>query len=303
MFSLSTCWFGGRNSSGKDVIKDALEMGFSGVEIGYGLGEDALNDIVGMVKDGGVRVSSLHAFTPAKEGGGGHPELFSIANVDDNERIKAVGKVFDNLMTAESVGARAVVVHAGRITEAARNWLYIHNRIMNDKASGFFYKYKLKKLYDVRAAHSVRAIDALSRSLDELLPGFEKAGISLALENLPSYDALPSVEEMDLLAARFSSSPAFGFWFDIGHAQVMENAGFGDGVTVAKRFAPLIKGLHIHDVIGPGGDHQAPGLGGIDFKSFSFLKDKILVFEPSSMVQRDDLVASVAFMKKVWRLE
>lgn len=301
MFSLSTCWFGSRLSSGDAIVDEALQMGFKSLELGYGLPPEALPKILERSNKGDIAISSLHAFTPAIEGQGGHPELFTIAATDETARETAVEKLLQNLTLAQETGAPIIVLHAGRINNAARHWLWIHNRIMNERDSGFFYNRRLRKMNEAREAEITNAIDALSRSLDVILPAFEKASVKLAIENLPSYDAIPSPEEMDLLATRFSSSPAFAFWFDMGHAQVMENAGYGDAVSLAKRHLKLIAGVHVHDVIGPGGDHQAPGLGGIDFKSFAFLKGRALVFEVSPIVQMAELSASRTFLQGVWQ--
>ena len=77
----------------------------------------------------------------------------------------------------------------------------------------------------------------------------------------------------------------------MGHGQVMENAGFENHVETAKRFLPHIAGIHIHDVIGPATDHQAPGTGGIDYVPFAFFAKPGLhrVFEPNPSVLPEDL--------------
>lgn len=300
MFSLSTCWFGSRQSSGDAMVDEAIEMGFQSLELGYGLNPEALPKIIERSKKDDIAVSSLHAFTPAIEGNGGHPELFSIAATDETARQTAIDKLLQNLRLAQEIGIPLVVLHAGRINNAARHWLWVHNRIMNESDSGFFYRRRLRKMNEARDREAPSALDALSRSLDILLPEFEKSSIRLGIENLPSYDAIPTPTEMDTLAARFSNSPSFAFWFDMGHAQVMENAGYGNAISLAKKHLKLIAGVHIHDVIGPGGDHQAPGLGGIDFKSFDFLRGRALVFEISPIVQRNELIASRSFLESLW---
>lgn len=282
------------------MVDEALEMGFGALELGYGFKPGMAEGVMARVRTGAIGISSIHAFTPAAEGSGGHPELFKPASPKEEERVQAVAKILDNLAFAREVGAPVVVLHAGRVEAAARPWLWIHDRIMNERDEGFFYRFRLRKMNAARDAGAPAMMEALSRSLAEVLPAFEKAGVRLAIENLPSYDALPSPAEMDALAASFGSSPAFAFWFDMGHGQVMENAGYGDAAALAKRHLGRVAGAHVHDVIGPGGDHQAPGLGGIDYRRFSFLRDKILVFEPLSSIGKADLAASLAFMRREW---
>lgn len=284
------------------MADEAAALGFSALELGYALPEAAVPGIMKRVGEGRIAISSVHAFSPVAEGTTGHPELYSPALTDEAKRVEAVGKILGCLAFARDCGADRIVLHAGRITKAARHWLYVHNRIMNENDEGFFYRRRLRKMNESRAAGIGAALDALCRSLGELLPLFEEAGVKLALENLPSFDAIPSPEEMDYLANMFSRSPSFAFWFDMGHAQVMENAGYGDAAALAQRHLALIAGVHIHDVIGPGGDHQAPGMGGIDWRRFSFLatSGKALVFEPLSSVPADELSAALSFLATTW---
>ena len=301
-FSLSTCWFAGLTLSGEAIADEAAKLGFSALELGYALPEAAVPGIMKRVGEGRIGISSIHAFSPVPEGTNGHPELYSPASPDEAKRVEAVEKILGCLAFARDCGADRVVLHAGRITKAARHWLYVHNRIMNENDEGFFYRRRLRKMNEARAAGIEAALGSLHRSLCELLPHFEEAGVKLALENLPSFDAIPSPDEMDLLAAEFSQSPSFAFWFDMGHAQVMENAGYGDAADLARRHLKLIAGVHVHDVIGPGGDHQAPGMGGIDWRRFSFLagSGKALVFEPLSSVPSDELSAALSFLENTW---
>lgn len=300
MFSLSSCWFGPKQDSGEAMVDEAVALGFGALELGYGFAPAAFPGVMNRVKSGAMAISSVHAYTPAVEGKGGHPELFKPSSTDETLRVAAVNAILSTLSFAKEAGAPIVVLHAGRVEAAARLWLWVHARIMDERAGGFFYRRRLSKMNAAREAGGPAAIDALSRTLDEVLPEFEKAGVRLAIENLPSFDALPSPEEADALVARFSSSPSFALWFDMGHGQVMENAGYGDAAALAKRHEKMIAGVHVHDVVGPGCDHQAPGLGGIDYKRFSFLAGKTLVFEPAASVSRDDLEASVRFMHRVW---
>lgn len=302
MFSLSTCWFDGRVSDGDAMVDEALEMGFSALELGYALRAEAAEKILERVAAGDIRVTSVHAYSPAPADKPGHPELFSPAAIEEEERGKAVAGALASLDLAKRAGAKAVVLHAGRIKQAARKWLWIHGRIASDSAQGFFYRWNLKRMENARASRIAPALDSLARSLRELLPAFEEAGVRLAIENLPSFDAIPSPDEADALAADFGTSPAFALWYDMGHGQVMENAGYGNGLEYAKRHLQHLAGIHIHDVIGPAGDHQAPGQGGIDFRAFRFLEQlECKIFEPMSGIPKEELAAARTFLQDLWR--
>ena len=300
-FALSTCWFTSQ-SDGDVMVDKALSLGFDGLELGYGLHAAAVPRLLARRDAGEIVFKSVHAFCPVEgEKGVGHPELHRIANLDEEARKTAVEKVLGVLRFAESVGAEAVVLHAGRVLEMSRTWAWVHARIANEKDDGFFYRWRHGKMVKTREALAPRYLDQIRKSLDALLPEFGKSGVSLALENLPSWDALPQPDEMESLLADYPGT-ALACWHDIGHGQVMENAGYDDHVQTAKRFLPHIVGTHIHDVIGPAKDHQAPGTGGIDFGAFAFFGEPkvIRVFEPAPSVTEEELRNGLALLKERW---
>lgn len=283
------------------MVDEALEMGFSALELGYAVTAADAEAILARAGKGDIKVSSVHAFCPAPSDKPGHPELYSPSDADENARREAVAKVLETLDLASRAGAGAVVLHAGRIKAAARKWLWVHDRISADVADGFWYRFNHGRMVKAREAGIAAAMESLRRSIAELLPAFEVAGIRLAIENLPSYDAIPSPDEADMLESEFGQSKAFALWYDMGHGQVMENAGFGSGFGYAKRHFRHLAGAHIHDVIGPSGDHQAPGQGGIDFAAFRFLAElPCRVFEPTPSVAKAELAASREMLGHLW---
>lgn len=283
------------------MVDEALEMGFAALELGYALrGEDA-EAILRRAGKGEIAISSVHAFSPAPADRPGHPELYSPSSEKEDERALAVSKVLETLELARRAGASAVVLHAGRIQSAARLWLWVEERIASDAADGFWYHHRLRKMEKARAEGIAAAMASLRRSLGELLPSFEAAGVRLAIENLPSFDAIPQPDEADALVREFSSSRAFALWYDMGHGQRMENLGYGSGVEYARRHSGVLAGVHIHDVVGPVGDHQAPGQGGMDYKSYRFLSGVgARVFEPAASVLKEDIVAGRKMLETVW---
>lgn len=302
MFSLSTCWFADQAVSGDAIVDTALEMGFPALELGYALRADAAESILKRVAKGDVAVTSVHAFSPAPADKPGHPELYSPSAEKEEDRALAAARIVETLELAKRAGAGAVVLHAGRINGAARRWLWVHARIIADSTEGFWYRRNFRKMNEARAKGIAAALESLRRTLAEVLPAFEEAKVRLAIENLPSFDAIPLPDEADALARDFAGSPSFALWYDMGHGQVMENAGYGNGLDYAKRHLPHLAGIHIHDVVGPAGDHQAPGLGGIDFKAFRFLATlPALVFEPACGVLKDDLVAGRKLVEGLWK--
>ncbi len=302
-FALSTCWFAD-DADGDAIVDKALALGFDGLEFGYGLKEAYVPRILARRKAGEIALRSVHAFCPVPaDAKAGHPELHRIANLDEEARKLAVEKVLDVLRFASGIGAEAVVLHAGRVLEMSRAWTWIHARIADERDSGFIYRWRHRKMVETRERLAPQYLGQIRKSLDALLPEFGRAGVKLALENLPSWDALPQPDEMEPILADYAGT-ALACWHDFGHGQVMENAGYENHVETARRFKSHIVGIHIHDVIGPARDHQAPGTGGIDFGNFAFFAapDVIRVFEPAPTVTEEELRGGLALLSSKWRI-
>lgn len=306
-FALSTCWFN-KKISGSEIVDKALDIGFDGIELGYGIFKDQAKEILARRNAGEIAVKSIHAFAPvikddsSKDEQMGHPELHRIANLDEDARKLAVEKVKGVLEFAAYSEISTVVLHAGRVLEITKPWAWIHTKIATETNSGMIYKWRHDRVVKKRTALAPKYLGQIRKSLDELLPEFQKKGVILALENLPSWDALPQPSEMAALLLAYPNTN-LRCWHDIGHGQVMENAGYDNHAETTQKLLPYIAGTHIHDVIGPGKDHQAPGMGGIDFEKFRFFAGPsfIRVFEPSSSVSEDDLRTSLDFLKVLWK--
>ncbi len=94
-------------------------------------------------------------------------------------------------------------------------------------------------------------------------------GVRLGLENRYHYFDIPTPDEMSALLA-MAEPDRLGFIYDVGHAMAMDRLGFFPNEVWLKRFGRRIIGTHLHDVIGIS-DHQAPGLGDVDFRTCGWI--------------------------------
>jgi sugar phosphate isomerase/epimerase len=302
-FALSTNWNSPRHADGEAIVDEILSLGFTRVEIGYQFQETQVPGLLRRIRDGATAADSVHAYSPVPLGApNGHPELFLLAAPEEDTRRLAIFHMRRTLDLAATIGARAVISHAGRVP-VGRRWARLANELSTDNTEHWRYRWNLRRLVQARQRRIGRHLDALRRSLDELLPHFGQAGVALALENLPSYDALPDAEEMLQLAVQYPDS-MLRYWHDIGHGQIMANAGFADPIETTRRLLSLIAGVHIHDVRGPMLDHQAPGDGGIDFSRYGFLADPAIlhVFEPAATVTPEALKSGLSHLRLAWAI-
>jgi sugar phosphate isomerase/epimerase len=301
-FALSTNWHSARHAAGETLVDEALALGFAGLELGYGFTPPLAAGVRRRAAAGAVRVVSVHAFCPVPLGApAGHPELYLAADTDEDMRRLAVIHLLQTLDFAVAVGAPAVVAHAGRIPAGGLSQR-LAERHRDAATADWRYRRLRRRLLGRRRRRAGRHLAALRRSLDELTPAFIRAGVTLCLENLPSWDAVPNEEETEVLLAEYPPA-ALRYWHDTGHGQVRENLGFINHAAAARRLLPLTRGVHVHDVAAPSRDHLPPGAGEIDFAALAFLAAPGLpaVLEPAPGTPAGEVARGLETIGRLWR--
>jgi sugar phosphate isomerase/epimerase len=307
-FSLSTNWNARRHTEGEPLVDEIIALGFDALELGYHTTELQAEGITRRIASGAISVDSVHAYCPVPlSAPHGYPELHLLASTDDDDRAMAKILLGQTLDFASSMGARAIVLHAGRLL--LKSWFksYTTGTVLDalddverDSANPKFQKV-LSKILARRSQQVSKIFDAFCLSLDTLLPRFERAGITLCLENLPSVEAFPDAQEMVMLKDRFPTQ-SLAYWHDMGHGQVREFLGLENHQAVAQSLLPVTGGIHIHDAKPPMEDHLLPGMGLIDWNAFSFYGSAniLRVFEPSPDTGPVSLGTALRDLRKVW---
>ncbi len=288
-------------------MDEVLALGFEALELGYNLTDTQAKDIKIIVERGEVDIDSVHAYCPVPiEAPHGYPELYLLASLDEDERVMARIMIENTLNFAADMGAKAVVLHAGRIflksLFSSMNTYTLADAIGAEGGNdGERYCKLLAKAVKRRQSRVQKYYDGFCLSLETLLPEFEKRGVTLALENLPSIEAFPDMREMMMLKERFDT-PTLAYWHDIGHGQVREFFGWERHVEVVETLLPVTQGIHIHDAQPLLDDHLPPGAGEVAFDMLrGYADDRIIkVFEPARDVPAADLKRSLEFVRSVW---
>ncbi len=288
------------------MLREICDLGFDSVELGYSLTRGQAEGVREWVDAGHVKVSSVHAFCPGSINGDTGPELFRITDKSDKEGTqRGIKAVKETAEFAYSVGARAVVLHAGRVP-IRRHVKKLEKLADTDKLGTPKQAKVIARMMAARDRRSKDTLDTLYESINELLPYFEKLGIVLGLENLPTYDGIPNEPELQLLLDSFTS-PSLGCWHDSGHAQVRHNLGLTHHAGIVSRFADRIAGLHLHDVVGATSDHHMPPVEGgtVNFKIFSPLIEKGIPFvlEPTRGTDEKSIQRAVEYLTSLWGIE
>ena len=111
-----------------------------------------------------------------------------------------------------------------------------------------------------------RIPQAVRRSLDDLMPTIEDAGVRVTLENLPYFHDFPlrSMKELRAVVDDYPNE-SVGLVIDTGHVGVLEL----DPVEEIRAAGERLRGTHLHDIdIGEERvDHHSPTLGNLDWSA------------------------------------
>ncbi len=303
-FALSSRWNARRHKDGKAMVEEILGLGFHRIELGYDFRRDLVPGVLQAVKERAVTVVSVHNYCPVPMGvPRGHPELWTLADPDAYVRKKAVEQTAQTVRFAAEVGAGAVIVHGGnvRMRPLTRRLIALTER---DRSGGWWWNWTWNRLERKRAKRAPPQIEHLCRGLEQLLPLLQELHVKIGLENLPSWEAIPTEVELIEIVKRLGSE-SVGYWHDFGHGQIRENLGFVNHDRQLERLASHLVGFHVHDVDPPATDHLVPSYGKIDFERFGELVRRAeglpLVIEPTRDAPAEALTAGVACLKKAWQ--
>jgi len=254
-----------RFADGAAFARYAAAAGFDAIEVSHSTPADKIEAIA---SSGVLPVTSFHAPAPyVKRTNGRGNSSANLAAIDDDERRAAVDYTATSIEWAAKLSARALVVHLGQVGE-------VHEQFDEELAmrrmfdSGHIDTGRFEELRSAvirqRGALAGPYLAAAKRSLAELVPLAERAGMVIGLENRYHYHEIPSPDEYAALFDGYTVDQV-GYWHDVGHAEVLDRLGFIDKTVWLARWSHRIVGAHLHDVLGIG-DHRAPGDGDVDWR-------------------------------------
>lgn len=300
-FALSTHWNAARHIDGEAMLAEIAELGFDRVELGYDTRIDLVPGIQKVLASGAMTVGSLHNYCPVPVGAPrGHPELYTLASPDRRERELAVEHTSRTLRFAAEVGARYVVMHAGNVEmDPISRQLFdlcALGRQYTDQYESLRLKVQLQREKRVRPQ-----LEYLAQGLEKLFPVIAETRVMLAIENLPTWESIPTETELELILREYAGD-GIRYWHDMGHGQIRQNLGFVNAERWLDRLVPHLAGMHVHDVEPPASDHAMPPRGQIDFTRFKKYAglDIIRVIEPSQKTPAAEIAEALRFVRETW---
>lgn len=300
--ALSTSWNAFRHTDGKNLVSEIKDLGFGEIELSFNLPSETVEDIACLVQEQKIKVVSLHNFCPIPDGvkrESALPDYYSLASLDEEERRLALKQTKLTIETAQRLGAKAVVLHTGRveIPDQTKDLIDLFNRGQKDSPE---FRDLKSGVIKVRSEKRKPFLENALKSLEELNLEALKKNVLLGVETRFYYREIPNLEEISRILERFNGSQ-IRYWHDTGHAQLMENLGFCRHQDFLDLSRGLLLGVHLHNMIGCS-DHQAPSNGEIDFRKLLpyLTKDTLKVIEAHHPVSANDVKDSKKFLEVVF---
>ena len=287
---------------GAKLLFEINQLGFRAIELSFNLNSSLVDSIAKEARSLGISIQSLHNYCPIPAGLTAQqamPDCYSLASLDDQERSLAVKYTKSSIDTANSLGAKAVVLHCGRvqIPDLTRQLINLYNQGFKDRAD--FTKLK-EKMIRQRKSRAPAFLQQALNSLDELNVYARAKCVLLGVETRFYHCEIPDISEIGVILNKFSNSQIF-YWHDTGHAQVMESLGFAKHKDFLDLYGDSLIGVHLHDVLGCR-DHLAPLMGKLDFTLLKpyLKKDTLKVIEAHYPATAEDLIKSRDYISKLF---
>lgn len=303
MVALSTLWNAPRHDDGREMVAEIKGLGFGSIEVNYKVTEPMMWDVLSVVGDGEIGVCSLHNFTPipahlGREHASG--DLFMLSALDESEREAAVRYTKRTIDFAHELGAQVVVLHLGSAVRDVSSSKRLEQRLKSILRKGNFDPIEAEsirqRLKIERERGGKERLNAVFRSLEQLVEYAVKKGVKLGVENRFYYFQIPGFEEISQIFDRFQGAGLY-YWHDIGHAQVFEFLGFGQHEAFLKEYGERMLGIHLHDCL-KDEDHLAPGMGKVDFGMIIkyLTSETIKVMEQKDGIASEEIVGGLKFL-------
>ena len=254
--AISTMWNFRKASSGEELLDQLMALGFSQVELNYQVRAEWLPGIERYLRDGKIRVSSIHNVFPKTEDQRFDTDSVLLGYEDESLRRQAVELTKGSIEWACRLGAGAVVIHPTEVPlDPQRFDVPLKQLIASHQTDTEEYRTLRQEMLAARQASPYLSL--MMRSLEELAEHVTQhhLPIKLGIENRAMCHQIPVFSEFEMIAERFAGSP-IGIWLDTGHAIMMQEMGL-QSLPLSAKVAGRIVGMHIHDAA-DGLDHYAP---------------------------------------------
>lgn len=258
--ALSSMWSADQPMPFNNTFTEARKLGFTSFE----LTSKVTPSLHEQWNHNEFYISTIHDPCPS---GLSYSELkekdIALSSTNEHNRRAAIDTLKRSIDLAQHLGSRSVVIHCGTVLCDQSRDTKLRRLYREGLQNTPEYSELSEEFISERSAHCQPHIQAVTKSLQEIIPFADGSGVALALENRNRYHDIPLPDELDLFL-NLCHEPWFGFQFDVGHAHNLDRLGLVNQDEWIDRFQSRMIGVHLHDVKGLR-DHRVPGTGDVDF--------------------------------------
>ena len=302
MFSISTTWNYTEKCNLKRMLADIKACGLDCIEIGYNFTKARLEELIPLLAEFNVGVTSVHNFCPLPEqniSGRFFTNYYYLSSLDEDERSKAVFYTKQTIDTAKKLSVKIVVIHAGVVefkSVYTKELIALFNsgNIESKKASEAREAFRQE-----RASKKGPYIEAVMKSLDEITEYAFSRDIKIGLENRYYANEIPDIDEASVFLKEFSARGLL-YWHDVGHSCAQEQLKIIEKDSLLNKLGSYLFGFHLHNISGLK-DHLSPLTGEFDFSRISpYLSDKkiLKIIETHQPSKPEEIQAALSYFKK-----
>ncbi len=292
--SFSTAWVNNDISRLDEILPyiDALEVGAIGDEAFYTYLEN-------LAARKNKPVTSIHAVSRPhkKEKDPDHSPHFT--SPDRSLRESDLEQIFLTAGWAKKLGAKAVILHAGRIEDKTlrENFLVYKERLIQEGESDDLREIK-REIIETRKKLSRDYLETTLAGLRKLCTSFPE--ITFCIETRLHFYEIPLPEEAHYIFEKLRL-PNLGYWYDLGHTFILSKLGVVPMEEWHNRFYNRCIGLHIHDVDRNLEDHYPPGYGILDFLEIlnKFSRQSLFTIEINRKHSIDTVLKGLEYIRKM----
>jgi len=301
MLSISTSWMDSSTDI-KQWLAQVKKLGFDAVELSYKVTDSQLKDAESVLGELQLKVSSIHNFcpTPNDEPSDRHlSNYYRLSSTNEHERQQAIKWTNIAVDTAQRVGAGVVVIHAGTCDFEDERSPQLFDLYVNGQEKSDEFRKERERILSLREKKKGPYIDALSKSLAEIIPYSQSKNIMIGLETRYYPMEIPNFEEIGYFLDLFDRL-GMGYWHDVGHAEINSRLGIKSHVEFLETYKDQLLGVHLHGIKGRR-DHLAPFEGDMDLNKFLpyFGPNIIKVVESKPFASSDLINDAVIKLKSI----
>lgn len=282
------------------MLEEVAELGFEYAELSHGIRVSLVPGILNAVRDGVVKIASLHNFCPLPPSVHyAAPNIYQPTAKDVRERELWLKYTKSTIDFAQQLGADRVVLHGGSVKIFFDGFIkkmlrYRTGKPLLELQADYYYQMLVERALAKIHKASRPSIQTLIKSLETIIPYAQERGIKLGIENRDGLKELPMDRDYEQILDYFGAQETLYYWHDTGHSKIKEILGIANQAAQLEKMKGRTLGIHVKDARNDGMENLAIGEGELDWDHISryFTSDQVITLEVAPDLKTSQIAKS-----------